>query len=73
VVACKLMQQYMQAYQTITNKPCPHINAELLPVSTAVTHKLNVSGHVPIWAFFLDLVCGTRAKNLVHLSVTSCM
>jgi hypothetical protein len=33
VVACKLMWQYMQAYQTITNNPCLHINAELLLVT----------------------------------------
>jgi hypothetical protein len=28
------MWQNMRDYQTITNNPCPHINAELLLVST---------------------------------------
>jgi hypothetical protein len=31
---------------------------------SAITHKLNVSGHMLIWTFFLVLVCGTRAQNL---------
>jgi hypothetical protein len=30
VVACKPMWQNMQAYQTIANNPCTHINAEML-------------------------------------------
>jgi hypothetical protein len=68
VVACTPMWQNTRAYQTITNNPCPQINAELLLVSTQysldVTHKLNVSGHMLIWTFFLVLVCGTRAQNL---------
>jgi hypothetical protein len=34
VIACKTEWQNMWAYQTITNNPCPHINAELLLVST---------------------------------------
>jgi hypothetical protein len=34
VVACKPMWQIMRAYQTITGYPCPHINAELLLVSS---------------------------------------
>jgi hypothetical protein len=33
VTAHKLIWQNMQAHQTITNNPCPHINAELLLVS----------------------------------------
>jgi hypothetical protein len=33
VVACQPMWQNMQAYQAITNNPCPHLNAELLLVS----------------------------------------
>jgi hypothetical protein len=31
---------------------------------SAVTHKLNVSGHILIWTFFLVLVCGIRAQSL---------
>jgi hypothetical protein len=33
VVACKPMWRNVRAYRTITNNPCPHINAELLLVS----------------------------------------
>jgi hypothetical protein len=33
-------------------------------IFSAITHKLNVSGHMLIWTFFLVLVCGTRAQNL---------
>jgi hypothetical protein len=31
---------------------------------SAKTHKLNVSGQILIWTFFLILECGTRAQNL---------
>jgi hypothetical protein len=31
---------------------------------SAITHKLNVSGHMLIWTFVLVLVCGTRAQSL---------
>jgi hypothetical protein len=31
---------------------------------SAITHKLNVSGHMLMWTFFLVLVCGTRAQSL---------
>jgi hypothetical protein len=31
---------------------------------SAVTHKLNVSGRILIWAYFLVLVYGTRAQSL---------
>jgi hypothetical protein len=31
---------------------------------SAINHRLNVPGHMLIWAFFLSLVCGTRAQNL---------
>jgi hypothetical protein len=34
VVACKPMGQNMRAYQTITNSPCPHINAEHASITT---------------------------------------
>jgi hypothetical protein len=34
---------------------------------SAITHKLNVSGYMFIWTFFLVLVCGTRAQSS-HLS-----
>jgi hypothetical protein len=34
VVTCKSMWQNMRAYQTVTNNPCPHIDAKLLLVST---------------------------------------
>jgi hypothetical protein len=34
VVVCKPMWQNMSAYQIITKIPCPHINVELLTVST---------------------------------------
>jgi hypothetical protein len=33
VVASKLVWQNMQAYQMVTNSPCPHIIAELMLVS----------------------------------------
>jgi hypothetical protein len=33
-------------------------------ILSAITHKLNVSGYMFIWTFFLVLVCGTRAKGL---------
>jgi hypothetical protein len=36
VVACKPMWQNTRAYRTVTNNPCPHNNAELLPVSALV-------------------------------------
>jgi hypothetical protein len=32
-----------------------------------ITEKLNVSGHMLIWTFFLVLICGTRAQNLSSL------
>jgi hypothetical protein len=38
---------------------------------SAVIHKLNISGRMLIWTFFLVLVCETRAKLCPHLSVTS--
>jgi hypothetical protein len=41
VVACKQMWQIMRAYQTICNNPCPHINAELLLVSTQYSVSYN--------------------------------
>jgi hypothetical protein len=31
---------------------------------SAITHELNVSGHMLIWTFFLVLVCGIRAQSL---------
>jgi hypothetical protein len=31
---------------------------------SAVTHKLNVSGYILVWKFFLILVCETRAQSL---------
>jgi hypothetical protein len=31
---------------------------------SAITHKLNVSGHMSIWTVFLILLCGTRARSL---------
>jgi hypothetical protein len=31
---------------------------------SAVTHKLNVSGKMLMWTFFLVSVCGTRAQSL---------
>jgi hypothetical protein len=42
-------------------------------ILSAITHKLNVSGHMLICTFFLVLVCGTRAKICPHLSVTPCV
>jgi hypothetical protein len=36
-----LMWQNMRAYQTITNNPCPHINAQLLLVSTQYSFSYN--------------------------------
>jgi hypothetical protein len=33
-------------------------------IHSAITNKLNISGHMLIWTFFLVLVCGTRAQNL---------
>jgi hypothetical protein len=41
VVACKPMWQNMRAYQTVTNNPCPHINAEPLLVSTQYSFSYN--------------------------------
>jgi hypothetical protein len=31
---------------------------------STITHKLNVSGHILIWTFFLLLICGTHAQSL---------
>jgi hypothetical protein len=33
-------------------------------ILSAITHKLNVSGHVLTLTFFLVLACGTRAQSL---------
>jgi hypothetical protein len=33
-------------------------------ILSAITDKLNVSGHMLIWTFFLVLGCGTRAQSL---------
>jgi hypothetical protein len=33
-------------------------------ILSAITHKLNVSGHMLIWTFSLVLVSGTYAQNL---------
>jgi hypothetical protein len=41
VVACKPMWQNMRAYQTVTNNPCPHNNAELLLLSTQYSYSNN--------------------------------
>jgi hypothetical protein len=41
VVACKPMWQNLRAYQPVTNNPCPHINAELLLVSTQYSFSHN--------------------------------
>jgi hypothetical protein len=30
----------------------------------AINHKLNISGHILIWTFFLVLECGTRVQSL---------
>jgi hypothetical protein len=47
---CKSMWQNIQAYHTITKNPIPHINAELLSVSTQCAFRyssqINVSGHM---------------------------
>jgi hypothetical protein len=43
------------------------------PTLSARTHKLNVSGHMLIWTFFIALVCGTRAQVCLHLLVTLCI
>jgi hypothetical protein len=40
---------------------------------SAITHKLNVSGHILIWTFFVVLVCELVPKNFPHLSVPSCI
>jgi hypothetical protein len=32
-------------------------------ILSAITHKLNVSGHMLVWTFFV-LVCGTLAQSL---------
>jgi hypothetical protein len=31
---------------------------------SSITHKLNASGQVSIWTYFLVLECGTRAQGL---------
>jgi hypothetical protein len=36
-------------------------------ILSAITHKLNVSGHTFTWTFFPVLVCGTRAQSLSAL------
>jgi hypothetical protein len=36
---------------------------------SAISDKLNVSGHMLIWVFFLVLVCGTRAQICPHLQL----
>jgi hypothetical protein len=74
VVACKPMWQNLRAYQTITNNPCPHINAELLLVSiqysSTINHNLHASGHVLIGYFFLFWYVELVLKVCPHLSVT---
>jgi hypothetical protein len=37
---------------------------------SAITQKLNVSGHMLIWEFFLFLLYGARAQNLFSSLVT---
>jgi hypothetical protein len=65
VVACKSMRQDMRAYQTVTNNPCPHIDAELLLLSTWYSCRyipqINVSGYVDT---FSCLVSGNSAQNV---------
>jgi hypothetical protein len=60
------MWQDMRAYQTITSSPCPHINADLLLVSTqySVSYNLQVKclqTHVDMEMLFFE--CGTRSQN----------
>jgi hypothetical protein len=71
VVACKQMWQNTRAYQTIPAHTlmlnfcwCVH------SILSAITHKLNVSGHMLIWTFFLVLLCELVPKVCPYLSVT---
>jgi hypothetical protein len=68
VFACTPMWHNVQTYQTITNNPCPRLMLNfcwcLHGILSAVTHKVNVSGHVLVHTFFLALVCETRAQIL---------
>jgi hypothetical protein len=40
---------------------------------SALIHKLNVSGHMLIWTFFLFWFVGLVRKVCPHLSVTPCI
>jgi hypothetical protein len=59
------MLQYMtRLVEACTKSRGGHFeHSHKCPLS-AVTCKLNVSGHMLIWTFFLVLVCGTNLKGL---------
>jgi hypothetical protein len=65
VVACKQTWQNMRAYQAITNIRADNNNyIGHNSILSAITHKLNVCGHMLIRIFFLILVCETRVQSL---------
>jgi hypothetical protein len=61
VVACKPMRQNRRGYKIITKKVDNNWigHDSILP---AITHKVNVSGHMLIWTFSC-FVCGTRVRR----------
>jgi hypothetical protein len=71
------MWQNIRAYQTVTNDPRPHINAELLPVSTQYSFSYNSQikcfrRHVDMGIFScFDMALVLKVRP--HLSVASCI
>jgi hypothetical protein len=53
MVACKPMRKNMWAYQTVTNNPWPHINAELLLLSTQ--YSLSYNSQIKCFQLHVDM------------------
>jgi hypothetical protein len=75
VVACQTICSYPGIFQRIRRSMKKRVEALLnlmedilstyyKRILSAVNHKLNVSGHLLTWSYFLVLICGTRAQNL---------
>jgi hypothetical protein len=66
------MCQNMPAYEITTETPCPHIDAELLLLSTQYS-QIKVSGRMLVWVFFLVLVCIARAQICKNIFIALCI
>jgi hypothetical protein len=75
VDACQTIRNYpgifegirrsaMRRVEACTESHGGHLSPYCNCTVSAITHKLNVSGHVLIWTFFPVMVCGTRAQSL---------